>query len=1426
MATRIIDLSTFTNEQGFTIQGDAAGDNLGSNVSFIGDINGDGLSDLLIGASLHDDGGSNNGAAYVIFGTAAGFADIDLSSLAASQGFKISGEAIGEASPNFLGHAAATAGDVNGDGVTDIILGAYNNSDGGGQAGAAYVIFGKTTGFTDIDLDVSIGGFKIIGDTSGDHAGTSVASAGDVNGDGYADVIVGAPQADNGATNSGEAYVIFGKAGGFGTIDLSSLAASDGFRIEGDGAFDEFGDSVSSAGDINNDGYDDIIVGAPGNDGGGTRAGAAYVIFGKSTPFSAIDVATMSASDGFKVTGDVAEDDAGTSVANLGDINGDGIDDFAIGAMFGDNNGTIAGEVYVLYGKASGLGDFDLTNITLADGFVIEGAEPVNFVGTWVSGAGDVNADGVGDLIVGAYGNGDGGAGAGAAYVIYGKTTGRTDIDLGALDQTDGFVILGDTADDKAGIRVAGGQDLNGDGIDDVAVTAPHGDDGGSNAGEVYVVYGASATGFGDRVDLTNLLPTYGFSIIGKTANDSSGAYLSDAGDVNGDGIDDVLIGAVGATHFGAANSGSAFVVFGKAGGPTTDIDLSTLTATDGFEITGEPLSQFSFRSSSAGDVNGDGIDDLIIGARAYFGTGAAYVIYGKSSGIGTIAAGSLTDADGYRITGIASGDQFGFSVASAGDINDDGFDDVIVSAPYGEDSGENNIGHSYVIFGQAADRSGFSIDTLAASDGFRIKGEADSNFAGWSVADAGDFNGDGIDDFVVSERNGDGTAINSGTAWVIFGKTTGWGDIDLGSLGAGEGFAIAGKAVNDQFGYSVAGAGDVNGDGFDDIIVGSLSDDTASAGAGAAYVIYGSASGHSDIDIDDNGATEGFAILGKSGKTYFAYDVDGVGDMNGDGYDDVVVGAYRYTETATYWGAAYVIYGGPTGFGDVDIDNLTPDRGFEIYAEVEGDYLGYDVSAAGDVNDDGLADLLVGAYFNDEGGNNAGKSYIIYGRLPGLGIDRTGTGDGQTLLGSHLDDILNGLGGEDDLQGGDGDDTLDGGDDDDRVLGGTGSDTLRGGAGRDWVRGGDDGDMVEGGDDRDWLFGDDGDDDLDGGEGADRLEGGAGADDLDGGLGGADLAVYKKSATGVTVDLGAGTGTGGDAQGDTLTGIERVMGSDHNDVLTGDGADNMLIGLGGQDILLGLDGNDRLVGGDGWDALYGGADRDILIGGEGDDYMDASFGDDKLIGGAGGDEMYGRSGIDTVLYTGSSAGVTLDLGAGTASGGDAAGDTLSEIENAQGSDFDDDITGDGGANRLIGRDGADTLSGLGGDDFLRGDAGDDTLVGGAGRDRIFGNDGADVMTGGSDGDTFVFREGDTGLGAAADRITDYEVGTDRIILRSIDADTTTGGDQAFTFGGTLTLSQSGGDTIIALDTDGDTVADAEIHLTGLLTLTAGDFVL
>ncbi|WP_287436183.1 M10 family metallopeptidase C-terminal domain-containing protein [Maritimibacter sp.] len=188
---------------------------------------------------------------------------------------------------------------------------------------------------------------------------------------------------------------------------------------------------------------------------------------------------------------------------------------------------------------------------------------------------------------------------------------------------------------------------------------------------------------------------------------------------------------------------------------------------------------------------------------------------------------------------------------------------------------------------------------------------------------------------------------------------------------------------------------------------------------------------------------------------------------------------------------------------------------------------------------------------------------------------------------------------------------------------------------------------------------------------------------------------------------------------------------------------------------------------------------------------------------------------------------MTISLAAGSASGGDATGDTLTGIEHLTGSDHADTLRGDSGANTLNGRGGADILFGFEGNDRLIGGDGDDTLLNGAeGRDVLIGGGGRDFMIGGADADRFVFREGDTGTGAAADRIDDFEAGVDRIILRSIDADTTTGGDQAFAFGGTLTLSQSGGDTIIALDTDGDTVADAEIHLTGLLTLTAGDFVL
>ena len=334
--------------------------------------------------------------------------------------------------------------------------------------------------------------------------------------------------------------------------------------------------------------------------------------------------------------------------------------------------------------------------------------------------------------------------------------------------------------------------------------------------------------------------------------------------------------------------------------------------------------------------------------------------------------------------------------------------------------------------------------------------------------------------------------------------------------------------------------------------------------------------------------------------------------------------------------------------------------------------------------------------------------------------------------------------------------------------------------------------DMFMGTMDDDVLWGGVGDDTLQGGAGDDRLIGGPGADSLDGGPG-SDTADYAMSDAGVHVDLSSSFGgddddpgpvRGGHAEGDTLQSIENIWGSSYSDKLVGNHVANMLFGRGGNDEIMGGRGNDsiwghtgadELMGGLGHDKVFGGSDddylmgdagNDILMGQAGDDVLDGGNGNDILEGGMGADELDGGDGMDTAAYTMSEEGVTINLGnVGTArpvaTGGDAMGDTLMDIENVRGSMDDDMLTGDGEDNKLYGNQGDDELMGGGGDDMLRGGMGDDELDGGAGDDTIYGDKGDDTLTGNGGDDTFVLREGD-----GDDVIEDFdESGNDKIQL-------------------------------------------------------------
>ena len=365
---------------------------------------------------------------------------IDLSEFTVADGFIIQGDAPGDRA----GFSVSGAGDVNGDGYADLIVGAYRGDDGGGEGsdfGEAYVVFGKASGFGNadsagrrfIDLEslAAEDGFIIQGDAPGDRAGFSVSGAGDVNGDGYADLIVGANEGDDGGNLAGEAYVVFGKQDDFGNdvsntldggtmvvrrvVDLTNLAAGDGFIIQGDAERDNAGRSVSSAGDVNGDGFADLIVGANGGDDGGDNAGEAYVLFGKQDGFGSpmgrrqvIDLERLVPEDGFIIQGDAMFDSSGFSVSSAGDVNGDGFADLIVGALGGETDGgTFAGEAYVVFGKDDDFGDevritlddgtlvdrrvVDLTNLAAGDGFIIQGDAVDDRAGVSVSAAGDVN---------------------------------------------------------------------------------------------------------------------------------------------------------------------------------------------------------------------------------------------------------------------------------------------------------------------------------------------------------------------------------------------------------------------------------------------------------------------------------------------------------------------------------------------------------------------------------------------------------------------------------------------------------------------------------------------------------------------------------------------------------------------------------------------------------------------------------------------------------------------------------------------------------------------------------------------------------------------------------------------------------------------------------------------------------------------------
>ena len=722
----------------------------------------------------------------------------------------------------------------------------------------------------------------------------SVSSAGDVNGDGFDDVIIGDPNGNNGGgTNSGRAYIYFG-----GTIINSTADVILG----GETVNNYFGNSVSSAGDVNSDGYDDVIVGANGFN---SFTGRAYIYYGGAIMNNVADVI---------MTGEFTGHYFGSSVSGAGDLNADGYSDVLVGAYAANG---YTGKAYIYNGGLS------MNNI--AD-VIMTGENSNDNFGYSVSDAGDVNGDGYKDVIIGAYGFN---SGFGRTYIYYGGVT---------MDNTADVIMIGGGLGDNFGVSVSNAGDVNDDGYSDVIIGA---NGFNSNTGRAYIFYGGASMNSIADVTMT-----------GEAASSQFGYSVSEAGDVNGDGFADVYVGAWAFS----SSKGRAYLYYGGTN-MNNAVDIY-MTGEDTFNY-------FGYSVAGGGDLNGDGFADMIVGAYGYnSSTGRAYVYTNTMRG---------EDIPDLTMTGETTINCFGLSVSDAGDVNGDGYSDLIV----GGYCYSVNTGRAYVFFGGAL------MDNIAD---VIMTGENTNSEFGISISTAGDVNGDGYSDVIV------GASGFPGKTYIFFGGASMNNIADV---------IMTSESIGSRFGYSVSTTGDVNDDGYSDVIVGAFS---YSSSSGKTYIFYGGVNMNNSADViftggaglglscssagDVNGDGFSDVVIGAYDKAYvyfggteinniadvtmtaetvndsFGSSVSAAGDVNGDGYSDVVIGAYGYS---SYAGKAYIYFGGATMNNTADVT---------MTGEAAISQFGYSVSEAGDVNGDGFADVIIGAYYP----SLTGKAYVYFG--------------------------------------------------------------------------------------------------------------------------------------------------------------------------------------------------------------------------------------------------------------------------------------------------------------------------------------------------------------------------------------------------------------------------------------------------------------
>jgi hypothetical protein len=889
-------------------------DQLGQAAS-LGDIDGDGNSDIVLGGPMIDAGGyTNNGAVYLILGPdSGGLTPTDASATIT-----------GAASSYEIGSALHAGGDFNGDGKDDLLIGASGDDTGGTNAGRAYLYYGPVTGaLTTASADATF-----TGGAAGDKLGWAVSSI-DVDGDGNDDVVISAPYY---SSSRGRVYIWEG-----GSLTGSKAASSADYTFTGKSGSGEEAGYALTVGEFGAGGASLVIAG-PARDAGSTDNGVLYFLH---------------ADGSFPTTGSL------DSVADY-DILGDSTITRMGQHLASGFNSDISGDQELL--ACNDNGDCPFFYDPLAASTVADCEALFRYSGGYepelrVANAGDVDGDGAGDFLLSdAESDYDGDSDSeGGAYLFYGAS-GAFSGDV--LIETDADVVFEGTDDlDQFGDQISSG-DVNNDGKSDVLVTAPYYDlVSGSNQGAGYLFYGPfdPIAGIIDLVDADAVID-------GDDANDWSGYTVAGLGDINCDGVDDFATGGIFADESATA-TGAVYIYFG----PTPESDylawLNTfLAGADADAIFyGDAANDFAGNNiAGVGDLDDDGCGDFAIAAAGNDGAGAdagaVYVFYGT----GALAASlDSTDADAI-FEGAAAGDGFGTGLRGGGDFDGDGIDDMVIGAP-NNDGAASNAGAAYVFLGASGGAAWTG--TNAATDAeCTYRGAAANEWAGWSLAT--DFDDDGDADLAIGSPGVD-DILGSNTGLVaIFYHTACSGTASLTTADA----KVRGKYATEQFGFALA-AGDVDNDGYDDLVVGAPYRDDE----GSVYWIPGRASFTGFYRAPASGVN-----LGSDLGYRFGWAVD-AGNVDAEAGAEIIAGAPWFSVGETRRGQGYVWYGATIAAWENDGLTHSPSSAeVKLVGEDAYDFAGWSIAGVGDLNQDGEEDIGIGAYGSERGLTNQGAAYVV----------------------------------------------------------------------------------------------------------------------------------------------------------------------------------------------------------------------------------------------------------------------------------------------------------------------------------------------------------------------------------------------------------------------------------------------------------------